>query len=146
MQHERDDGESEGAFHVGQAEQEGAEGRYGEGTCGRTCAARRKAEALGIRFEQLIRDGVVADYADLARLGHITRARMTQIMNLLHLAPDIQEGILFLPAVEMGKDPVTERELRKAVVHADWRKQRRQAGVFNCLPVNAAYDESRFSE
>jgi hypothetical protein len=33
----------------------------------------------------------VADYAELAQLAHVTRARMTQIMNLLHLAPDIQE-------------------------------------------------------
>jgi len=53
--------------------------------------------ALAIRFEQLIRDGVVPDYAALARLGHVTRARMTQLMNLLNLAPEIQEGILFLP-------------------------------------------------
>ena len=53
--------------------------------------------ALAIKFEGLIRDGVVSDYADLARLGVVTRARMTQIMNLLNLAPDIQEEILFLP-------------------------------------------------
>ena len=39
--------------------------------------------ALAIRFEQLVRDGVVADYAELARLGRVTRARMSQIMNLL---------------------------------------------------------------
>jgi hypothetical protein len=53
--------------------------------------------ALAIRFDQLIRAGVVADQAELARLGHVTRARLTQIMNLLCLAPDIQEAILFLP-------------------------------------------------
>ncbi len=47
---------------------------------------------------ELIREGVVTDYAELARLGHVTRARVTQIMNLLHLAPDIQETLLFLPA------------------------------------------------
>ena len=81
--------------------------------------------ALAIRFEQLVRDGVVADYAELARLGHVTRARMTQIMNLLHLAPDIQEELLFLPSVTVGKDPITERELRAVVAEADWRKQRR---------------------
>ncbi len=46
--------------------------------------------ALAIRFDQLIRNGTVADQADLARLGHATRARLTKIMNLLHLAPDIQ--------------------------------------------------------
>lgn len=48
--------------------------------------------ALAIRLDRLIRDGVVTDQAELARLGHVTRARLTQIMNLLCLAPDIQEG------------------------------------------------------
>ena len=50
---------------------------------------------------------------------------MTQIMNLLHLAPDIQEAILFLPTVEQGRDPVTERDLRLIVAAADWRMQRK---------------------
>ena len=59
--------------------------------------------ALAIRFEQLIRDGTVHDQADLARLAHISRARVTQIMDLLLLAPEIQEGILFLSPVESGK-------------------------------------------
>ena len=55
--------------------------------------------ALALRFEQLVRTGAVRDYAELARLGQVSRARLTQIMNLLHLAPDIQEAILFLPRV-----------------------------------------------
>jgi hypothetical protein len=46
--------------------------------------------ALAIRFERLVREETVRDYAELARRGHVTRARMTQIMKLLHLAPDIQ--------------------------------------------------------
>lgn len=79
--------------------------------------------ALAIRFDQLIRDGVVTDQAELARLGHVTRARMTQILNLLHLAPAIQEAILFLPRVEQGRDPITERELRTIVAIADWEEQ-----------------------
>jgi hypothetical protein len=37
----------------------------------------------------MIERGEVRDYADLARLGYVTRARLTQIMNLLLLAPDI---------------------------------------------------------
>ena len=81
--------------------------------------------ALAIRFEGLIRDGVVADYAELAHLGHVTRARMSQIMNLLSLAPDIQEAILFLEPVERGEDPITERDLPLIVAIADWNKQRR---------------------
>ncbi len=53
--------------------------------------------ALAIHMDDLIRRGEVADYADLARLAHVSRARITQIMNLLLLAPDIQEAILFFP-------------------------------------------------
>jgi hypothetical protein len=54
--------------------------------------------ALAHRFDELVRLGAVRDYAELARLGHVTRARVTQIMNLLNLAPDLQESILWLPA------------------------------------------------
>jgi hypothetical protein len=82
--------------------------------------------ALAIRFDRLIRDGVVADQAELARLGHVTRARLTQIMNLLNLAPDLQEAILFLPRVECGRDPVTERDVRPITAVVDWREQRQQ--------------------
>ena len=53
--------------------------------------------ALAIRFQELLRSGQVASYAELAELGHVSRARVTQIMNLLLLAPDIQEQILFCP-------------------------------------------------
>jgi hypothetical protein len=83
-----------------------------------------KLMALAIRFERLVQDGTVADYAELARLGHVTRARMTQIAALLNLAPDIIEAILFLETVERGKDPVTERELRPIVAILDWKIQR----------------------
>tara|TARA_R110002020_G_scaffold244208_1_gene457870 strand:- start:498 stop:881 length:384 start_codon:yes stop_codon:yes gene_type:complete len=84
-----------------------------------------KLMALAIRFDQLIRDGHVADYAELARLGQVSRVRMTQIMNLLNLAPEIQEAILFLPRVEQGGDSVTERELREVVGVEDWAEQQR---------------------
>jgi hypothetical protein len=60
--------------------------------------------ALAIRFDHLIKSGQVADQAELAGLGHVTRARVTQIMNLLQLAPDIQEEILFLPRTVEGSD------------------------------------------
>ncbi|MDZ4754589.1 MAG: hypothetical protein SGJ09_06400 [Phycisphaerae bacterium] len=80
--------------------------------------------ALAIRFEGLLRDGEVKDLAEIARLGQVTRARVTQIMNLLHLAPDIQQEILALQRVESGRDPITERELRPIAAIPDWRKQR----------------------
>ena len=82
--------------------------------------------ALAIRFDQLLRYDVVANQAELARLGHVSRSRLTQVLNLLNLAPDIQEQILFLPRVERGLDPITERELRSITAVADWRKQRRR--------------------
>lgn len=81
--------------------------------------------ALAIRFDRLIKSGEVTDQADLARLGHVSRARVTQIMNLLQLAPDIQEEILFLPRTERGRDPIRERMVRPIAAVLDWRKQRR---------------------
>jgi len=81
--------------------------------------------ALAIRFEELIRAGDVTDYAELARLGHVTRARVTQIMNLLLLAPDIQEAILFLPRVEKGRDLIHLRQLQPIAAITDWKKQRK---------------------
>ncbi len=81
--------------------------------------------ALAIRFDELIHSSAVADQAELARLGHVTRARLTQIMNLLHLATDIQEQILFLPLIKRGHAPITERQLRPIAAVLDWRRQRR---------------------
>lgn len=81
--------------------------------------------ALAIRFKDSVQSGEVADYAELARLGRITKARMSQIMGLLQLAPDIQEEILFLSAAAEGRDPVTERKLRTVVAEADWVRQRK---------------------
>jgi len=86
--------------------------------------------ALARRLERLVKSGEVADYADLARLGHVTRARVTQIMNLLNLAPDIQEELLFLPRTVKGRDPIRERHLRPIAAVLDWRKQRR---MWKCL-------------
>ena len=81
--------------------------------------------ALAIRFDHLINSGEVTDQADLARLGHVSRARITQIMNLLQLAPDIQEDILFLPRTQHGRDPIRERMIRPIAAILDRRKQRR---------------------
>ena len=81
--------------------------------------------ALAIRFDGLVRGGEVRDYADLARLGYVTRARITQIMNLLNLAPDIQEGILFLPRTVKGRDLIRERDLRPIAAVPHWHRQRK---------------------
>jgi hypothetical protein len=77
--------------------------------------------ALAIRFEGMLRNRTIQDYAELARLGHVTRARITQIMKLRHLAPDIQEQILFLPNITC----ISERSLRPVVSRIDWHEQRR---------------------
>jgi len=68
-----------------------------------------------------LRDETIRDYAELARLGRVTRARMTQIMKLLDLAPDIQEKILFLPLIQ----GLNERNLRPIASRIDWDEQRR---------------------
>jgi hypothetical protein len=81
--------------------------------------------ALAIRFDRLLRDGEVKDYAELARLGHVTRARMSQIMGLLNLAPDIQEEILFLPKTIKGRDPISAREVIQIAILEDWQEQRK---------------------
>lgn len=83
-----------------------------------------KLMALAIRFDGLLREGVIPDQSDLARLAKVTQPRMTQIMNLLHLAPDIQEELLFLIPVPAGKDKIHEKMLRSIAAETDWRKQR----------------------
>jgi hypothetical protein len=47
--------------------------------------------ALALRLDRLVHAGAIADYATLARLGHVSRARVSQILGLVLLAPDIQE-------------------------------------------------------
>jgi hypothetical protein len=76
--------------------------------------------ALAIHFDGLIRQGVVRDYADLARLGGVSRARITQIMNLLNLPPTEQEELLFLEGGP-GRSRVTERELRSMEGQSLWK-------------------------
>ena len=78
--------------------------------------------ALAIKFQDMVDRGEVRDYADIARLGYVTRARVTQIMNLLNLAPDLQERLLFLNS---DTDPLwTERRTRSLPFAIYWRDQR----------------------
>jgi hypothetical protein len=80
--------------------------------------------APAIRFGDLMRSGEVTSYAELARLGRVTRARMTQVMSLLCFTPDIQEEILFLPRTVKGRDRVQLRHLLPIAALSDWRQQR----------------------
>lgn len=84
--------------------------------------------ALAIKFEGLLASGAIADQVEFAELGHVTRARVTQIMNLTLLAPDIQEAILHLPLVLEGRDPISERHLRPIAGEIEWGRQRTMWG------------------
>ncbi|MCS6849818.1 MAG: hypothetical protein NZ700_01455, partial [Gemmataceae bacterium] len=85
--------------------------------------------ALAIQFDRLLREGVVGSTIELARLARVTQPRITQIMNLLNLAPDIQEEILSLPLVTQGRDPICEKHLRPMCREMDWRRQRQKWGM-----------------
>ena len=81
--------------------------------------------ALAIRFDGLVQAGTVKNYADLANMGHVTRARVSQILSLVHLAPDIQEAILFLPRTQRGRDRVILSDVMPIAMELDWKRQRR---------------------
>lgn len=80
--------------------------------------------ALAIRFDQLLREGVVANQSELAKLARVTQPRMTQIMNLLHLAPDLQEEVLFASPAAGGREVMTEPGLRGIAALPRWAEQR----------------------
>jgi hypothetical protein len=85
--------------------------------------------ALAHRLEQYLGDGIAANSADLARLGHVSRARISQILNRLNLAPDIQEQLLFLPRVS-GPAPILLAQLQPIASTLDWATQRRIWALF----------------
>lgn len=84
-----------------------------------------KLLALAHHFERLIHAGQFRDYAQIAAVGQVTRARLSQIMALLNLAPDIQEAILFLPRVERGRDPIILADFMPIAAELAWNRQRR---------------------
>jgi hypothetical protein len=85
--------------------------------------------AFAHRIEAAITSGEYQDRADAARQLGITRARLSQLMVLTMLAPDLQEALLFMEAVD-GLEPVTERGLRDVLAVEAWTEQRRRwAGV-----------------
>src|SRR6267378_1216531 len=77
------------------------------------------------RCETLLQTGVVKDYATLARLGHVSRARICQIVSLVQLAPDIQEEILFLGCSEPDRGALHLRQVQPIAAVLDWSQQRR---------------------
>jgi len=83
-----------------------------------------KLLALAIKMDGMLQRGEVKNYAELAVLGHVTRARITQIMNLLNLAPDIQEELLNLELTRKGKDTIQTRIAQDIARELNWPEQR----------------------
>ena len=79
--------------------------------------------ALAIYYEDLIRQGHVHDYAEIATLGHVMRARVTQIMNMRLLAPTIQETLLSLMRTTSGLDTISLREIQAIALQLSWEDQ-----------------------
>ena len=88
--------------------------------------ARLMAPAL--RFDELVRAGAASNFAEPARLGHVTRARVSQVMNLVHLDPDTREALLLLPRAERGRDRIQPLQLQKIGMTANWSGRRRTWG------------------
>lgn len=79
--------------------------------------------ALAHHLDAAIERGLVADQAALARKLGLTRARVTQLFDLLMLAADLQEQVLALEAVD-GAEPMAERTLRVVAHAGTWAEQR----------------------
>jgi hypothetical protein len=79
--------------------------------------------AFAHEVEQRIAAGEAPNRAAVARELGVSRARITQVLDLLLLAPDIQEEILFAK-VEPGYHPINEHALRWVVQARDWPTQR----------------------
>ncbi|MGB7323319.1 MAG: hypothetical protein WBD31_00500 [Rubripirellula sp.] len=77
------------------------------------------------RCRDLVRDGVIINQSELAHCGRISTTRISQIMWLDNLAPDIQEQILALPRTVQGRDAILEREVRPIAKTHDWAEQRK---------------------
>ena len=81
--------------------------------------------ALAIRLDAQLKNGVLKCQSEIAKLGHVSRPRVTQIMNFNLLAPDIQEEILFWPRIKQSRDPIIERELSPIMNTPSWQVQRK---------------------
>jgi hypothetical protein len=87
------------------------------------CGAPRIARLLALahRLDAMVCSGEVKGYAELARLGHVSPARLSQILLLLHLSAPIQEEILFISPAQARRLP--ELELRRIAAEPDWNRQ-----------------------
>jgi hypothetical protein len=80
--------------------------------------------ALAYALQERIQSGEFGNQAALARGLGFSRERISKIMDLLNLAPDIQEEILFLECAPGGQ-PAAEADLHKLVLKTTvWEEQR----------------------
>jgi hypothetical protein len=82
--------------------------------------------ALAWHAEELVRSGTLGSYAAAARLGQISRARLSQILSLLNLAPDLQEQLLVLECPGRSRQAPTLRHVLPVAAALDWHEQRRR--------------------
>jgi hypothetical protein len=82
--------------------------------------------ALAMHLEDMMRRGEAKDYADLARLSCLCRERVSQIVRLNYLAPDIQVELLYLAPTTRGRFPISETAVRKIANLLSWVDQRRE--------------------
>ena len=82
--------------------------------------------ALARHVEALVRSGTVESYAVAARLGRVSRARLSQIIGLLNLAPDLQEQLLYLEQPMRGRSAPVLRQVLIVAAALDWNEQRRR--------------------
>ncbi len=88
--------------------------------------------ALAHDLQRRLDSGEFRDFADMAQALGFTRARITQIMDLLLLAPCLQERLLFLEP-SLTRHPPTEQKLRQVVRALDWQEQ---YGLFDELGLD----------
>src|SRR5262249_15505909 len=99
--------------------------------------------ALAWHIESLVRSGTLASYAVAARLGHVSRARLSEIMTLLTLAPALQDQLLSLQHPRRGRAPLVLRHLLRVAAVLDWPEQRRRwrqlrRAVYDRAPAGSA--------
>lgn len=70
----------------------------------------------------------ITDQAELARIGHVSRARLTQIMDLNLLSPGIQEEIILCEIWNETKETCCEHDLRGIAAEYNWKLQRERRG------------------
>jgi hypothetical protein len=80
--------------------------------------------ALAIKLDGMMCGPETIKRTDIAQLGRVSRSRITQILNLLLLAPDLQERLLFLTPAGEGREPICEKKIRQLAYEYDWELQR----------------------